>query len=35
MAALGTLALLEDPGSMRRSVYDPSLIPGAVEELLR
>lgn len=35
MIGLGTLALLENPDELRRLRADPSLVPGAVEELLR
>ncbi|MBB1153069.1 cytochrome P450 [Amycolatopsis dendrobii] len=35
MLALGTFALLENPGQMAALRADPDLIPGAVEELLR
>lgn len=33
--ALGTLALLDTPGQFDALVADPSLIPGAIEEILR
>jgi cytochrome P450 len=35
MIALGTLALLEHPGELTRIQQDKSLVPRAVEELLR
>jgi cytochrome P450 len=35
LIALGTLALIEHPAACDRLVKDPSLIPGAVEEMLR
>src|SRR6185312_17341079 len=35
LIALGTLALIAHPGACRKLVDDPSLIPGAVEEMLR
>jgi cytochrome P450 len=35
LIALGTLALIANPGECRKLVDDPSLIPGAVEEMLR
>ncbi len=35
LIALGTLALIEHPGECDKLVNDPSLIPGAVEEMLR
>ena len=35
MIALGVLALLEHPSELARIRADPSLVPGAVEELLR
>lgn len=35
MIGLSTLALLENPAELRRLRADPSLVPGAVEELLR
>lgn len=33
--ALGTLALLDHPGQYEALVADPSLVPGAIEEILR
>jgi cytochrome P450 len=35
LIALGTLALIEHPHECKRLVDDPTLIPGAVEEMLR
>jgi len=35
LIALGVLALLDNPGQMALLCQDPSLVPGAVEELLR
>jgi cytochrome P450 len=35
LISLGTLALIAHPGECRKLVDDPSLIPGAIEEMLR
>lgn len=35
LIALGALALIANPGECQKLVLDPSLIPGAVEEMLR
>ena len=35
LIALGTLALIEHPGERRKLVNDPTVIPAAVEEMLR